>query len=267
MQVAVFGEYGGVGFGILVVAAADIGALCEDFACDTLRVFGVDPDLCAIHGLPAGTGSVFPPAAEGEQWSGFGHAVADGVGKRHLLEGLLDLGIEGGAAHDEIADVAAECLHEGVSGFFVDDVADAGNGQQGLDLVEFGSDARLVYLLHDEGHGDDDVGLHFLHGLEQQRGAGGLAEIIDAYAAAEGIEELIGEPVDVSHGQHADYAVGVVVGEIPVTVVDGGGEAFVAEHDALGGACRAGGVVDYGKVLGIVGGIMHVFGAEFSGEF
>ena len=78
--------------------------------------------------------------------------------------------IEGGAAHDELTDASAECSTKFFTDFRVNDAADAGDGGQDIHvpLAEYGLDGCLVHLLKHEGNRDDDVGLDFLHGLQQK---------------------------------------------------------------------------------------------------
>jgi hypothetical protein len=70
-----------------------------------------------------------------------------------------------------------------------------------------------------------------------------------------------------SHGKHAYYVLAMLVGKIPVAIIYGGREAFVAEHYTLRGAGGAGSIIDNGKVFGIVGRIVHVLGSETFGIF
>ena len=175
--------------------------------------------------------------------------------------------IERGTAHHKVADIAAKGLQKGYSCFLVDYVADSRHFEKDAEFLELGRHTALEDLFHYQRNGDHDVGLHLFHSLEKQRGRRGLAEVVHADAAAEGIEELVGEAVDVAHREHAYYPVLMRIWEIPVTIVDGCGEAFVAEHYALRGAGSAGSVVDYCKVLVVVRRIGHRVGAEASGEF
>ena len=58
MQVAVFCEDCGICFGILVVAAADIGSLGLDFTGNVLGIFRIDAHIGAVYGFAAGAGCI-----------------------------------------------------------------------------------------------------------------------------------------------------------------------------------------------------------------
>ena len=142
---------------------------------------------------------------------------------------MLHFGVEGCAAHYELAHLASECGMKFFSYFIIYDAVDSGYG--GKDLhVPFAQDwldGRLVYLLHYEGDRYHDVRLNLLHCLEKQRRGRSLAEIVYGDAAYERIEELVCQSVDMSHGKHGDDVVVVVAGNVALAEVDGCAEAFV----------------------------------------
>ena len=107
-----------------------------------LGIVGIDTYGSHVNCLAAGTGHIFGPMLICQQRASFGHAVTYQIRELDAFEELLHLGIESGAAHDELLHLATECLHEAVLDFLVDDVVDSGNLEKHLHkgLVEGGLD-------------------------------------------------------------------------------------------------------------------------------
>ena len=222
-----------------------------------LGIFGIDADGGAVHGLAAGARDVLGPVLIGKQRAGLGHAVAHEVRELDLPEDLLDLGIEGGAAHDELLHVAAEGLHEAVLDLLVDDLVDAGDLEEELHegLVDGRLDLGLVDLLHHERHGDQQVRLDVGECLEERGRGRGLAEPVDGRAVAERVDELDYEAVHMGHREHRDH---LARRDVALAEVDVGAEVPVGQHDALRVAGGAGSVVDRGQVVPVVGREDHI---------
>ena len=106
---------------------------------------------------------------------------------------------------------------------------------------------------------DQQVGLHLGEGLHQGRRGRGLAQPVDGRAVAQRIDELDHEAVHVGHREHRHH---LVAGrDVALAVVHDGGEVAVGEHHALRVAGGAGGVVDRGEVVPVVGREDDVVGA------
>ena len=76
-------------------------AFCQDFADGVLRVVGVDAQLHAVDGFPAGALFEGLPVVVAEQGSAFGHAVAYGVGEADGAQEVFDFFVECRAADDD----------------------------------------------------------------------------------------------------------------------------------------------------------------------
>ena len=266
-QEAVVGEGVRGGLGILEVADGDVLALRLDFTSDVLGIFGVDADGGAVHGLSAGTGHVFGPVLVGEQRTGLGHAVAHQVGELDAPEEFFHLGVQGGAAHDEFLHLAAEGLHQSFLYLLIYDVVEDGDFGEELDagLVQRGFDLGFVDFLHHQGNGDEQVGLDLGEGLEQRGRGRGLAQPVDGGAVAEGIDEFDDQAVHVGHRQHRDHP--LAGGNVALVEIDVCAEVAVGEHYALRVSAGAGGVVDGGEVVPVVGGELDVGGTVAARPF
>ena len=69
------------------------------------------------------------------------------------------------------------------------------------------------------------------------------------------------------HGEHGDHVVVGGDGHPAVAEVYHRAHVATGQHDTLGVACRAGGIVDDGQLVHVVGGVIDVGGAEAVGIF
>ena len=83
---------------------------------------------------------------------------------------MFHLGIEGCAAHYELAHLASECGKKFFTHLFINNAIDSGNSGKHLHIPfpKHGLDGRLVNLLKHKRDGNHYIRLHFLHGFQQQ---------------------------------------------------------------------------------------------------
>ena len=167
--------------------------------------------------------------------SRFGHTVADRVRELDAAEAVFHLRVEGCASHNELPGIAAEGLLERSAHLLEDELVDSGDGGEYLDgrFAEHWFERRLVHLLEHERNGDYQIWLHVLHSLEQQGRSRSLAEEVNGSAAAEWVDELEYEAVDVGHREHRNQFVTFVNRKAAKGEVNGSGNALVAEHNSL----------------------------------
>lgn len=173
----------------------------------------------------------------GQQRSGFGQAVADGIGYPGLEHELLGLRVEFGAADAQEAQPAAEDLHQLLAGDAVQVAAHESDADERAPKgvgVEFGLHLVAVDFLDDERHDEHHRGAHGLERRHERRGRGLTVEVDHACPFGEGVDQSDRAFVGVRERQHREEDIGFVDGEDAEIQFDLGADGLVGEHHPLG---------------------------------
>ena len=197
----------------------------------------------------------------------FRHTVTYGVVEANLVQELLYLGVEGGAAQDHFLELATEGVGKFRAELLLNHLVQHRDAAIVFGLVHQGLELALVHLLHDQGHSDDDVRMDLAEGLHDDFGAGNAAQEVHVHTDGHLKEELEHHTVHMGRRKHGDHVhtgfehgAGILGGELYVGV-----DGAVRNHDTLGEAGSTGGVVNDGQLFGTVFVIMKIFRAEAVG--
>ena len=195
------------------------------------------------------------------------HAISYRIVEADLVQEFLHLRIEGGAAQDNLLELAAEGVGEFRAELLLNHFVQHGDMPIILGLVNEGLELALVHLLHHQRNRDDDVRMHLAESLHDNLGAGNAAQEMHMHAYGHLKEELEHHPVHMGrreHGHHVhpglQHGAGILGGELDVGV-----EGPVRNHDTLGKTGSAGGIVDDGQLFGAVLVIIEVLRLEVIG--
>ena len=203
------GEHVGGGIGVIIVAHHDVVAAHQHFAAASV-VGLVNLDLHAgerpAHSLICRTAAI-EGSVDGDDGRTLGDAVAQHQVNAHGAE-LLDIaGIQGGAAADDIFQVAAELLQNGGEEFFSAiqpqfEHGTAGSERQaegtGLTLLLGGAPDGVGEGLHKQGHQEQDTGLD--NGQLSHKGGQAVADD-NGMTIVEHHQHSGAQPKDMGEGQ------------------------------------------------------------------
>ena len=256
---------------VLVVAEHQVGAAGDDLARYALGIVAEYLHLHAIYGHAHGGGHEVLMVAIGDERGTLGGAVAARDGEADVDQELFHLLIEGSSTHDDFLDIAAEGFDHLVADGLLHLLAHHGHVEQeayGV-VLNLREHALADDFLDDQRHGDDDMGLDVLEGLcdDGRRRQAGEEEQMTPVAEAE--DELEGHAVHMGHGEDGEHVLAGldVLREQAHAEVQVAPERAVGEHDSLGEARGARGVVDEGQFFGRIYMIMHMLGTEEFGVF
>ena len=255
-------------FLVLVVTEEDISALNLHLSRNLVGVGGIDAYFATGNRLAAGALAGAEPFFVGDDGAAFGHAVAYGEGEVNLAQEGLNLGIEGGAAKDDLLETAAEGGDEPVAYLLLYGLCKQRHVHHGLGAVGDRLELGLVDLFHDEGHGDDYVRMNLLEGLHYDLGARHTGQEVHMGTDDHLVYQFEHQTVHMGgreHGHHFRCAGHLGLGEIGE--VDIGVERPVGQHDAFGEAGSAGCIIDQGQLLGAVLIVIDVLRLEAFGVF
>ena len=180
-----------------------------------------------------------------------------------IHETFLHDGVHRRTTADEVLQLASERVSQTALDAALEEIADDRHVPERADrpFGERGVEFLLVDLLDDQGHGDHQVGLHVLEGFEQDGRGRALGQEIDMRPGAKGVQQLAYLAEHVCQRKHGDEALSRIDGQHLHADLDVVTQRPSVEHDALGAAGRAGGIVDEGELVGI-GGEGDIFGLD-----
>ena len=207
---AVRGAGGFVGLGVLVIARIEVGAAELDFSRYTLRVRGIDADF--VDGFAAGAGHVAGWRFDGQQGTGFRHAVGYHIRQANLSEGYFHFPVQGRSADEDGANGAAQVPQHFFADGFVEGHPHAGHGTEHLagTAVQFRPHPAGIDFFHHHGNGDHIGGVLLLHGFHQMGGGRRFPQETDPVTGAAGVKEFHHQAVTVGQREHGDHALRLV---------------------------------------------------------
>ena len=221
--------------GVFVVTEGYILASHANLTRDIVGVGRVNLHLHTRHQPTARERLVGGVVSVANQGSALGHTIAHSVGQLNLFEQLLNIAIERSTTHNKLGECATKGVHKLGAYFLIDEFVEQRNLGEGLHglLLQGGHNLTLNDFLNQQGHREEQVGLHIFERFEQNRCCGQLTQQSDVRACCKGGEHIECATKSVCEGQDAQHSRATIVELVVNSENHIRGNIVHREHNAL----------------------------------
>ena len=220
--------------------------------------------------LAATAHHLFSPIVIGDDGCTFCCSIAYAIVETYFMQEFFYLSVQGRSADDEFVEVSSKGLSQAVANTFLYAVSYDGHLHEHphLRVLYARHDCFAHDFLDDEGHDDEDDGLHFGKGAHQDCWRSGFRKEVDVRAYHELVGELECHAVHMRHWKHREHVVACLndVAKFVLCEVAVAPECAVRQHDALRVACRSACVVQHCHLVGAVFVVAQKLGQEAARE-